>query len=97
MTDTAKRRTRVVVLAGVLLYSLYDLWVYLRYGGPATISTAVGEWMAAPWYGWLVCVVVGGLAGHFAGMLPATATYPLGRLTAFGLSVAAVYLLTAMS
>lgn len=100
MTPTADeqaRRTRRYVLLGVLLFAAYDLWAWLRYGGPATVSTAVGEWMAAPVWGWLVCGIVGGLAGHLAGMLPTSAPNPLGRLAVFGLSVAALYLLTAMS
>lgn len=57
----AARRTRVIVIVAVVLLAVYDLVVYLIWGGPATISTAVGNWSGASV---LVSVLLGGLLGH---------------------------------
>jgi len=93
-----KRRTRIAVLAGVVAYALYDLWTYLRHGGHSSISTAVGEWLAAPGYGWAACVILGGLFGHFAGMMvPAETPHYLWRVAVIGGSAAVLYLLTLQS
>ena len=95
---TDKRRTRIAILIGVVGYTLYDLWTYFRYGGHSSISTAVGEWMTAAYYGWAVCAILGGLTGHFVGMMvPAETSCYHGRLAVVGVAIAVGYLLTLSS
>ncbi len=93
MTDPP-RRTRLLVLFGVIAYAAYDVWTYLRHGGESSISTIVGAWLSAPWYGWLVCVVLGGLAGHFVGMVEPQTPHYAGRIAVTLLAAVALYALT---
>lgn len=93
MTDPP-RRTRLLVLIGVIVYAVYDLWTYLRHGGYSSISTIVGEWQSAPVYGWLVCATLGGLVGHFVGMVEPQTPHYAGRVATTLIAAVALYALT---
>lgn len=87
------RATRAFVVAVALVAALWDLVVYLVWGGPATISTQVGDWLASAW-GWLLLPVAGVTVGHLLGMMPPGTPAALGRLALFGAAVAGGYWVT---
>lgn len=99
MTDADKqaRRTRILVLIGIAVYSVYDLVVKVVFGGVSTISTAVGGWLGAVWYGWAVCIILGGLFGHLVGMMPVGTPHLLWRVLVVGMSAAVAYWVTVKS
>jgi hypothetical protein len=57
-------RTKWLVVICVFALVVYDIAMYLIYGGVATISTIIGNWSIASLW---VSVLLGGLLGHFVG------------------------------
>lgn len=69
--ESPKRNTQRLVIVTAVAWVVWDVCVYLKVGGAATISTVFGEWMASPYWGLLMSVVLGGIVGHFVKMMPA--------------------------
>jgi hypothetical protein len=89
----AKRATRVVVLATAAVLVAYDLFVYRLVGGAVTISTVVGEWLAASLW---VVAAMGLLVGHFLGSVPTGTPGDWLRFVVLAGGVVAGYLLTVL-
>lgn len=92
--ERARAATKWLVRLVVLVYACYDLLVYLAFGAKATISSVIGSWLAAPWYGFYVCVILGGLTGHLFGQMPySETTYYWVRLGLAAVAFVAMYAL----
>ena len=65
------RRTRLILAVSLVALAVYDLGVFAVYGGPASISTAIGQWIAGYWW---FAVVFGAVFGHLTAMMPTGTT-----------------------
>ena len=90
-TRKARRYTAVLILLTAGVWIAWDVLVYLRVGGPATISTTAGEWFAFSL--WIV-LAFGLLGGHLLGSVPTAepgewkrlAVAAVGGLTGYALT-----------
>ena len=60
------RRTRTLVLTTILVWVVWDLYVWLA--GRETISAVFGLAFSWPWLGWWVIGAYGFTCGHLIGM-----------------------------
>jgi hypothetical protein len=67
------KTARYLILLTLLTWGLTDLYLFFRYGGPATISTQIGNWMASSRVlGFFIGGFMIGLVSHLYRMMPAT-------------------------
>jgi len=63
---------KIEIIATLLIWGITDLYFFIRYGGPATISTQIGNWMASGRVlGFLIGGFMVGLVSHLYRMMPA--------------------------
>jgi len=63
---------KIEIIATLLIWGITDLYFFIRYGGPATISTQIGNWMASGRVlGFLIGGLMVGLVTHLYRMMPA--------------------------
>ena len=83
MDKKAKRITQTLVVATTCTWIIWDLLVYFKVGGPATISTCIGELQAVNLFvGLLLACGFGVLVGHLIQMVPSGDPYLMYRWVA---------------
>lgn len=88
--------TRWFVIIVAIAVGVWDLVVYLVWGGPATVSTQIGNWFASSW-GWVLLPVTGFVVGHLVGMMPIVTPAVFGRLALFGFAMVVGYWVTRLT
>jgi hypothetical protein len=98
---TARRAsliTAALVIITLLVWGIWDLLVYLRIGGVATISTVIGDWQASSWFlGAPIALGMGVLCSHFLRMTPNGDPWQLLRWLIFAAGLAAGVAITPRS
>jgi len=71
-----RRVTKWLVPVTVVVWILWDVWVYFREGGASTESTFIGQCLAySPW----LALLIGVLVGHLLASVPPDATHNVLR------------------